>query len=84
MALWYFLADIIAVIISLCLLYSNSATPHRLPDSGAVRILPVGKWSTSTLRPKFIIVELQLLLQIMKCDEQMHRNYATMRDKMTN
>ncbi len=83
MVLWYCLADIFEGNISLCL-FSNLATPHRLPDSGAVRILPVGKWSTSTLRPKFIIVELQLLLQIMKCNEQMHQNYATMRDKMTN
>jgi hypothetical protein len=56
----------------------------RLPDSGLVRILPVRSWSTSALRPKFIIVEMQLVLHLMKSDEQMHRNYATMRDKMTN
>ena len=56
----------------------------RLPESGFVRILPVRTWSTSALRPKFIVVEMQLLIQIMKSNEQMHRNYATMRDKMTN
>jgi hypothetical protein len=55
----------------------------RLPESGLVRILPVSTWSTSSLRPKFLVVEMQLLLQKMKSNEQMHRNYATMRDKMT-
>jgi hypothetical protein len=62
---------------------SNNAD-HRLPESGLVRILPVQMWSSSTLRPKFMIVEMQLLIQLMKSDERMHRNYATMRDKMTN
>jgi len=47
-------------------------------------MLPVSAWTTSALRPKFIVVEMQLLIQIMKSNEQMHRNYATMRDKMTN
>ena len=56
----------------------------RLPESGSVRILPVSLWSEVSLRPKFIVVELQLLIQIMKSDDQMHRNYAAMRDKMTN
>ena len=59
-------------------------TFDRLPESGSVRILPVALWSDVRLRPKFIVVELQLLIQGMKCDEQMHRNYAAMRDKMTN
>jgi hypothetical protein len=63
---------------------SHDANILRLPESGLVRILPVQMWSTSTLRPKFIIVEMQLLIQLMKSDEQMHHNYASMRDKMTN
>jgi hypothetical protein len=46
--------------------------------------LPVALWADVNLRPKFIVVELQLLIQIMKSDDQMHRNYAAMRDKMTN
>jgi len=57
---------------------------YRLPESGLVRILPVGSWSTSALSPKFIVVEMQLLIQIMQGNDQMHRHYATMRDKMTN
>ena len=57
---------------------------HRLPESGLVRILPVGSWSTSSLPAKFMVVELQLLLQSMQGNERMHQNYATMRDKMTN
>ena len=57
---------------------------HRLPESCLVRILPVGIWAISALSPKFIVVELQLLIQIMQGNDQMHRNYATMRDKMTN
>ncbi len=34
--------------------------------------------------PKFMVVDMQLQLKIIKYDEQMHRNYAAMRDKMTN
>jgi hypothetical protein len=64
-------------------MFSNAAF-GRLPESGAVRILPVALWPEVKLRPKFIVVELQLLIQIMKIDDQMHRNYAAMRDKMTN
>ena len=57
---------------------------HWLPESGFVCILPVSAWTTSVLRPKIIVAEMQLSIQIMKSNEQMHRNYATMRDKMTN
>lgn len=62
----------------------NDANLHRLPESDLTRILPVQMWALSTLRPKFIIVEMQLLLQLLKSDERMHQNYASMRDKMTN
>jgi hypothetical protein len=62
----------------------DDANLYRLPESGLARILPVQMWTMSTLRPKFIIVEIQLLLQLMKSDERMHQNYANMRDKMTN
>ena len=46
--------------------------------------MPVTLWSNADLRPNFMVVEMQLPLKIMKCDEQMHRNYAVIRDKMTN
>ena len=63
---------------------SSNVAFGRLPESGAARILHVALWSEVKLPPKFIVVELQLLIQIMKSDDQMHRNYAAMRDKMTN
>jgi hypothetical protein len=55
----------------------------RLSESGSVRILPARLWSSPTIRPKFIIVEIQLLTETMKCNELMHQNYVAMRDKMT-
>ena len=57
---------------------------YRLPESGTVRNLPVALRTNADLRAKFMAVEMQLPLKIMKCDEQMHRNYAAIRDKMTN
>ena len=46
--------------------------------------MPVALRTNVDLRPKFTAVEMQLPLKIMKYDEQMHRNYAVIRDKMTN
>jgi hypothetical protein len=49
-----------------------------------VLILPVQHWKNASLQAKFLVVELQLLLQDLPIDNQMHCNYERMRNMLTN
>ena len=52
--------------------------------SQRIQIVPLQFWKNKDIRIKFLVVEIQLLLDRFKGSADMHQSYVEMRNKLAN
>ena len=52
--------------------------------SQRIQIVPLQSWKNKNIRIKFLVVEIQLLLDRFKGSGEMHQSYVEMRNKLAN
>ena len=57
---------------------------RRDPVSQRIQIVPLQSWKNKNIRIKFLVVEIQLLLDKFKGSVDMHQSYVEMRNKLAN